>query len=110
MAIFFLAACQATADVHGSRIDAMPPAVGEFSYAGGDGMTQANAVIVIAPSERVGVAAEYDWIRARYPGALALGTSTSRQNGRSYDSIDIETKDGTHRTFYFDISNFFGKF
>jgi hypothetical protein len=87
----------------------MPPAVGDFSYAGGDGTTLASAIVITAPNEKVGVAAEYDWIRARYPGALSLGAGTFRQNDRSYDSIDIETKDGVHRTFYFDISKFFGK-
>jgi len=31
-------------------------------------------------------------------------------NGKHYDVLDIEMKDGTRRSFYFDITSFFGTY
>jgi len=94
----------------GTPIDEMPLPEGEFSFEGGDGTSLEQAVIVKAATERVGVAALYGWIGRRYPGSTAAGQRTVIQNGRFYDAIEIVTAAKERRTFYFDISQFFGKF
>ena len=94
----------------GTPIDEMSLPEGEFSFEGGDGTTLEQAVIVNAPSESVGVAALYGWIGRHYPGSTAAGQNTVIQNGRFYDAIDVVTGTKERRTFYFDITQFFGKF
>ena len=94
----------------GTPIDEMPLPEGEFTFEGGDGTSLEQAVIVNAPSERIGVAALYGWIGRRYPSSTAAGQNTIIQNGRFYDAIDIVTATKERRTFYFDITQFFGKF
>jgi hypothetical protein len=93
----------------GTPIDEMPLPEGEFSFAGGDGATLEKAVIVNAPTERIGVAAVYGWIGRHYPGSTAAGQNTVIKNGHFYDAIDVITGEKERRTFYFDITQFFGK-
>jgi hypothetical protein len=94
----------------GTPVDEMPLPEGEFSFEGGDGTTLEKAVVVNAPTERIGVAASYGWIGRHYPGSTAAGQNTVIQNGRFYDAIDVVTGTKERRTFYFDITQFFGKF
>jgi hypothetical protein len=94
----------------GTPIDEMPLPEGEFSFEGGDGTTLDRAVIVNAPTESIGVAAVYGWIGRRYPGSTAAGQNTVIRNGRFYDAIDVLTGTRERRTFYFDITQFFGKY
>jgi len=94
----------------GMPVDKMPLPEGEFSFSGGDGTSLEQAVVVNAPTERVGIAALYGWIGRRYPGSTAAGQNTVIRNGRFYDAIDIVTASKERRTFYFDITQFFGKY
>lgn len=94
----------------GTPVDEMALPEGEFTFAGGDGTTLEQAVIVNAPSERIGVAALYGWIGRHYPGSTAAGQNTIIKNGHFYDAIDIITATKERRTFYFDITQFFGKY
>ena len=91
---------------------AQAPAASQESvtYSGGDGTSLQQAVVISAPNSRVGVDAEYRWILQRFPGAQPTGTSLLMVEGRAYDSIDVRMPKGETRTFYFDISSFFGKF
>jgi|ERR1043166_3071610 hypothetical protein len=74
----------------------------------GDGSSFEQAVIIQASNESAGVAAEYAWLRARYP-IYRLQLQSLQQNGnRAYDRMDIVTPQGP-RSVYFDISSFFGK-
>src|SRR6186713_3520193 len=50
----------------GTPIDEMALPEGEFTFEGGDGTSLEQAVIVNAPSERVGVAALYGWVGRHY--------------------------------------------
>lgn len=74
-----------------------------------DGSSMASAVIIQAPDESTGVAAEYQWIADRFPGYTRGGQALLNQDGRFYDALDITTASGEHKKFYFDITNFFGK-
>ena len=94
----------------GLPIDEMPLPEGEFTFAGGDGTSLDQAVIVNAPSEQVGVAAVYGWIGRHYPNSTTAGQNTVIQKGRYFDAIDVVTGTKERRTFYFDITQFFGKF
>jgi hypothetical protein len=74
-----------------------------------DGNSMASAVVIQAPDESTGVAAEYQWIADRFPGYTRGGQALLNKDGRFYDTLDITTSSGEHKTFYFDITNFFGK-
>lgn len=69
----------------------------------------ANAVVIQAQNEAVGVAAEYQWLAERFPGYKSQGQSLLNKDGHYYDTIDITTASGEKKTFYFDITKFFGK-
>jgi hypothetical protein len=80
---------------------------------GGDGSTRETAVIVEAPTSMVGIPAEYRYI-AQVCGTQGVdwerGTQALMEHeGRYYDSIQVKLKDGEERTFWFDITSFFGK-
>jgi hypothetical protein len=92
-----------------------PPDLTKVVYTGGDGITIEKAIVIKeAGNERNGVAAEYDFIAKKYgvkfvdwkPGVQ----STFEEKGKRYDSVNIQTipKNETIR-FYFDITDFYGK-
>ena len=79
------------------------------SYSGGEGASHEQAVIIKgAKNEEVGVAAEYAWLRKRYPGYRTNSQSASSSDGKHYDMIEITTPEGIKRV-YFDITDFYGK-
>jgi hypothetical protein len=79
------------------------------SFTGGDGSSIEKAVIIKAPSEFVGVRAEYNWIRNNHPDWKLEKQSALNSGGKVYDKMDFRTPDGQHMTLYFDITDFFGK-
>ena len=85
------------------------PAMKNVSFAGGDGRTIENAVIVKAPNELTGVRGEYDWIRKNYPNWQLKEQSVLNTNSRVYDRMDFKTPDSRPVTLYFDITDFSGK-
>jgi hypothetical protein len=83
-------------------------------FLGGDGATEQNAVIINATSSIIGIPAEYEFIEAMY-GSKGTGWELEEQmqydnNSKNFDIIEIKLSDGTHKKYYFDITNFFGKF
>lgn len=94
----------------GTPIDEMPLPEGEFTFAGGDGTSLEQAVIVNAPNEQVGVAAVYGWIGRRHPKSTAAAQETVIRHGRYFDAIEIVTPRQERLKFYFDVTQFFGKF
>ncbi len=74
-----------------------------------DGSSPASAVVIKAADELTGIRAEYDWIAARYPGFRRDRQAVLNSGGRLYDAIDVTTAAGEHKTFYFDVTQFFGK-
>jgi hypothetical protein len=81
-----------------------------IKYEGGDGLTCESRVIIKgATGSRQGVAAEYDWLRTKYPGHQVQGQSLSKCAGKPADVLEITTAEGKSLALYFDISDFFGR-
>jgi hypothetical protein len=81
-----------------------------LSYAGGDGLTCETRVLILgAKDEQVGVGAEYDWLKAKYPGHKVQKQSLLSCAGKPTDQLDIRTADDKPVKIHFDISDFFGK-
>lgn len=83
-------------------------------FSGGDGTAEQKAVIIKATSSLVGIPAEYEFIEAKY-GTKDIGWILQEQmqydnNSKNYDMIEIKLSNGTIKRYYFDITNFFGKF
>ena len=74
-----------------------------------DGSSYANAVLIYERSEGKGIAKEYEWLKAHYPGHAVVSQALNNNKGVPYDIITITTSDGTQKKVYFDISKFFGK-
>lgn len=105
MRFLIIAACMAfttAGDMTAFAQDAAPGAAG-------DGGSIAHAIRIQAQNEPEGVDAEYRWIADRYPGYKRDKQALVHQGGRYYDVLDITTANGEQKTFYFDITGFFGK-
>jgi hypothetical protein len=86
------------------------PSSATIRYEGGDGLTCESRVIIKgATGSQQGVAAEYDWLRTKYPGHQVQRQSLSKCAGKPADVLEISTVDGKSLALYFDISDFFGK-
>jgi hypothetical protein len=77
------------------------------TYAGGDGSSFEQAVILVGATLLSGPRAEHDFIGRRYPGYEFHKQSLKEQNGRTYDALEFMTADGEIKTMYFDISGYF---
>jgi hypothetical protein len=80
----------------------------------GQGDNQKNAIVIHAPNSIVGIMAEYKYLENQY-GIQDVDWKLCMQsliagNGKNYDLLTIEMKDGTRKSFYFDITDFYGKF
>lgn len=75
-----------------------------------DGFSYEKAIIILEKTEKVGIHAEYEWIRAHYPGYKRGNQSFTKYKKKLYDIISITTAEGKELEIYFDISNFYGKF
>lgn len=103
-----LAACQTTPPAPPAPFVQAPPGI---VYAGGDGSSMANAVIIQTELRGgAGVRSEYVWLSQRYPGYKRKLQALMHKDGKSYDRLDITTADGRELSVYFDITAIFGKF
>jgi hypothetical protein len=90
------------------------PAKIKITFKGGPGDTPATAVVITgAPNSRVGIDAEYYYLGKKF-GQRNVDWKLKRQSvihekGKVYDRMDLELKDGSKKTVFFDISEFFGK-
>ncbi|MFH1370100.1 MAG: hypothetical protein ABII09_02275 [Planctomycetota bacterium] len=89
--------------------DIKPPSIKGVLFAGGDGSSIENAVIIKATNELAGVRGEYDWIRKNHPDWKLEKQSVLKGGGKIYDKMDFQTPDGRPATLFFDITDFFGK-
>ncbi|MBN1363324.1 MAG: hypothetical protein JW976_00830 [Syntrophaceae bacterium] len=83
-------------------------------YTGGDGETIEKAIIINAKRMTVGIPAEYRFVEEKY-GRMDLDwtfelQAVMRSGNRQYDVLAIKLKDGQEKTFFFDITKFYGKF
>ncbi len=81
--------------------------------AAADGTSMERAVVIVAPDEMTGIRAEYDWLSQRL-GVRNRDWKMEQQSllsatGREYDRLDVRLADGTRRSYFFDITGFFGK-
>ena len=76
-------------------------------YSGGDGLTLKKAIVIAgANSVGEGMAAEQEWIRIHYPGAVI--ESKGRVVGPPhYDVITLKLASGSRVDLHFDITGFF---
>ena len=90
----------------------VPQDSSKIAYEGGDGSSMKNAIVIKnAKNSRDGVAAEYAYIEKMHGEDWERRMQAlNAQKGRIYDVITIRIKsDNTTKTYYFDITEFFGK-
>ncbi len=75
------------------------------AYAGGDGSSFEQAVILVNASLLSGPTAAYKFIEQHYPGYKRGRQSLVKQNERTYDVLEFTTADGQDKTMYFDITD-----
>ena len=94
----------------------IPPDLTKIVYEGGDGSSFENAIVIKnATTTRDGIAAEYAYIEKKHGQRIndwkPMGQSTNMQNGRRYDVVTIQIiSDNTTISYFFNITEFFGKF
>ena len=95
----------------GPKVKLLPGS--SIRFEGGDGTSKERAIkIVGAHSEGDGVPAEYEYLNVLYgkgkwkPGKQAL----LGDGGKNIDELDITDPSGQQISYFFDISDFFGKF
>ena len=77
------------------------------AYAGGDGSSFEQAVILVGATLVSRPRAEHDFVKRNYAGYDFRKQSLKEQNGRAYDALEFTTADGEIKTIYFDISAYF---
>jgi hypothetical protein len=86
----------------------------KITFKGGPGDTTATAVVISgAPNSRAGIDGEYYFLMKKFGKPKAdwqlQRQSVIHEKGKVYDRMDIELKDGSKKTIFFDITEFFGK-
>ena len=81
----------------------------DITFAGGDGSSAANAIIIVgAAGEGDGVQSEYDWLSSNRAGATVKSQALMQDGDRIFDALTIEIG-GKQKDVFFDITAFFGK-
>lgn len=78
-------------------------------YAGGDGSSFENAVVILGANMLSGVRAEYDYIAQHHPGYELRKQSFKEREGRKFDVLELVGGAGDDRVLYFEISGFHGQ-
>jgi hypothetical protein len=80
-----------------------------------DGLSLDTALVIRAENSWIGVGMEYDYVIARH-GRMHEGWTLESQrllhrdeNGRSYDQLNIVLSDGRELSYFFDITDFYGR-
>jgi hypothetical protein len=86
----------------------------KITFAGGPGDTPQTAVIIKgAPNSQLGIAAEYYYLEKKFGRRNVdwklLQQQLRHQDGKHFDVMQIQLKDGAKNHIYFDITEFFGK-
>jgi len=79
------------------------------TFAGGNGSSLAEAILVKGATEVTGIAAEYQWLNDHLPGFRSERQFLLEVGGRRYDQLDGVMPNGERRSVFFDITEFFGK-
>lgn len=80
---------------------------------GGSGATKEQAIIINAPSDKLGVDAEYEYLESIY-GEQNVEWRLDEQmlmisENKYYDILNIELRNGKQLSYWFDINSFYGK-
>jgi hypothetical protein len=73
-------------------------------YAGGDGSSFENAVVILAANQLSGVRAQYDYLDEYCPGYRFRRQSIKEHTRRRFSVIELATAAGDDKAMYFDIS------
>jgi hypothetical protein len=76
---------------------------------GGDGFSFEEAIKISECDNIEGVEQEYVEVRKRFSKYQLIRQSLQDKDGKMYDVLQLKLEDGREITFYFDISDFFGK-
>jgi hypothetical protein len=84
-------------------------------YTGGDGSSMENTIIIRTTSTVDGVHAEYAYISQKHgvrneDWEVVSQMLIDNTDGKRLDVINIKSSDGKSFSYYFNISEFFGKF
>ena len=79
-------------------------------FSGGDGSSVAAAVVIHATREADSIKAEHIWLRESHPGGSITKQELITSGRHMYDALAVSAADGTTHTYYFDITESFGKF
>ena len=103
-AVAILASVISTADVPAhdtTERSAFNPA----NYAGGNGLSKANAVVLKIASDSAGIASEYVWVAHAYPGSKVVQQALSTwDHGKRYDILTVQNADQSTAALWFDIT------
>lgn len=85
------------------------------NYIEKSGSSISEAIIILqAQDEQEGVQAEYIYLSEKIGKKNVdwelISQSLLSHNGRFYDKLNIKLPNGSEKDFYFDISDFFGKY
>ena len=87
----------------------------KIEYSNDDGQTFDSAIIVTgAETTPVGIAAEYEYVASKL-GVEGIDWELVQQTlihgeNDDFDILEIKTKNGTFKTYHFNISDFYGKY
>lgn len=73
-------------------------------YAGGEGSSFDDAVVIIGGTILSGPHAEYAYLERLFPGYQLLEQCVREYNGRKFDVLQFTTIGGENKVIYFDIS------
>ena len=79
------------------------------TYAGGDGTSVENAVIIKTKDSLLGVRAEFRWVGDNHPNWQLKLQSVLKGGGKVYDKMYFRTPDGKLAILYFDVTDFYRK-
>lgn len=101
-----------TANLRAARSSQDEPHGGLFS--GGSGEAIEDAVVINTTNSMVGVAAEYVYVSSKCGRRNVDWTLKSQacieHDGKHYDLLTVQLRSGEVRKYYFDITQFYGKF
>jgi len=84
------------------------PAFNPAYYSGDNGLSKANAIVLLLRSDVGGVASEYTWVAHVYPRSKVVQQAlTTWDHGKRYDVLTVETSDKKKVELWFDITSMY---
>jgi len=81
-----------------------------MKVSGGDGSSYENAIVISDCNNQEGVKQEYMEVRKRCGEYRLIRQVLLENEGKMYDKLELELRNGEKIDLYFDITDFFGKF